>query len=79
MGYELNVCILKKDNKWSCISNGWLVGCFVLPTLFGSFNAELNFKQFSLVYTELNSLVYTKPTNHIVFVYKQLNVKIVLF
>ena len=32
---------------------GWLVGCFVLlygiSTLFRSFNAKLNFKQFSLV------------------------------
>ena len=51
------------------IGNGhsdWLVGCFTTSTLFESFNAELKFQtiQFSL---------------SIVFVYKQLNVKIVLF
>ena len=44
---------------------GWLVGLFYrVSILFGSFNAELNFKQFSI---------------SIVFVYKQLNVKTVLF
>ena len=38
--YMVSVCLV-----------GWLVGLFVkgVSTLFGSFNAELNFKQFSLV------------------------------
>ena len=40
---------------------GWLVGWFYgISTLFGSFNAELNFKQLII---------------SIVFVYKQLNIK----
>ena len=43
----------------------WLVGCFVLfygvSTLLGSFNTELNFKQFSLA--SVHSLILFKNSS----------------
>ena len=59
---------MQNDKSYWC-KVGWLVGWLAVffcgvSTLFGSFNAVLNFKKFSSVYF---------------FVFKHLNVKIVLF
>ena len=57
---------------------GWLVGLlwvvlfYSISTLFGSFQAELNFKQFSLVFVYKQfSLVFVYKQFSLVFVYKQ--------